>query len=163
MGIAPSGPFVFYGQWPMALFVPLFLFIGRSSVGAEVGWLGLIGLAYGWSMILLLLVPAVLTLFDRVVRRERATRMGYDIATALLWLVLIVAAIAVPDSSDSGHLDSALTVWTGGDVTRTASTVVFAVALAGAVIAYLAALVFAVRGIIASRHAAAGEGRGRRA
>ncbi len=150
MDIAPSGPFVFYGQWPMALFLPLFLFIGRSAVGAEVGRLGFVGIAYGWIVILVLLVPPVLTLVDRAARRERATRTWYDIATALLWLALIVAALAVPDSSDAGALDSALSAWTG-DVDRTASTVVFAVALAGSAIAYVAVLVFAVRGITASR------------
>jgi hypothetical protein len=44
MNIEGTGRFVFYAQWPVAVFLPVFFFVGRGNVGAEVGWLGFFGI-----------------------------------------------------------------------------------------------------------------------
>jgi hypothetical protein len=152
MRFAGSGRFVFIAQWVLAVLLPIFFFIGRDWVGADVGWLGLVGIVYGVFTILLLLVPPLLTLFDPEARRKRATRMGYDIATILLWLAIVVGALTVPDSGDSGHLDSALTTWTGVSY-ETSEAIFYATAIVLG-IAYLAAFVLAVVGIVRGRRVA---------
>lgn len=152
MRFAGSGRFVFIAQWVLAVLLPIFFFIGRDWVGADVGWLGLVGIVYGVFTILLLLVPPLLTLFDPEARRRRATRMGYDIATILLWLTIAVGALTVPDSGDSGHLDSALTTWTGISY-ETSEAIFYATAIVLG-IAYLAAFVLAVMGIVRGRRVA---------
>lgn len=149
MHIEGSGRFVFYAQWPVALFLPVFFFIGRGFVGAGIGWLGFLGIAYGLIVVALLLVPPVLTLFDREVRRARATRVAYDIASAVLWLGFVLGGLTVPDAGDSGQLDTALMTWFG--MTAETSAALFAVSAGLIVLAYLAALTFAIMGITRSR------------
>jgi predicted RND superfamily exporter protein len=147
MRIARSGRFVFIGQWVAAVLLPVFFFLGRGLVGAELGWMAIIGIVYGLLVVAVLLVPPIMTLFDRTVRRRKATRVGYDIATFVLWAAFILAALSVPDSGDSGHLDSALTRWTGGAITYEASSMVFTVAAFVLGLAFLATVVFAIMGI----------------
>ena len=148
MRIAKSGRFVFVAQWVAAVLLPVFFFLGRGLVGAQLGWMAIIGIVYGLVVVAILLLPPVLTLFDRTVRRGKATRLGYDIANFALWGGLVAAALTVPDSGDSGHLDSALTTWTGGAVSYEASSMVFTVAAFVVGLAYLAALVLAILGIL---------------
>jgi predicted RND superfamily exporter protein len=155
MQLARSGRFVFVAQWVAALLLPVFFFIGRGFLGAELGWMAIIGIVYGAVVIALMFVPPILTLFDREGRRRGRTRSAYDIATFVLWAAFVVAAISVPDSSDSGHLDSALTVWTGGAVDYEASTDVFTGAAIVAGLAYLAVLALAIAGIVRGRRAVA--------
>ena len=128
MHIARSGRFVFVAQWVAVVLLPAFFFLGRGLVGAELGWMAIIGIVYGLLAVVVLLLPPVMTLFDRTVRRGKATRFAYDIASFVLWGAFLVAALSVPDSGDSGHLDSALTTWTGGGITYETSEAVFAVA-----------------------------------
>ncbi|GAA3200032.1 hypothetical protein [Microbacterium terregens] len=148
MQIARSGRFVFVAQWVAALLLPLFFFLGRGLVGAEVGWMGFVGMVYGLLVVVVLLLPPVLTLFDPTVRRAKATRLAYDIASVVLWAALIVGALTVPDAGDSGRLDSGLTAWTGGAVTYDASAVIFTAAAFITGIAYLAAVVLGIAGIV---------------
>jgi hypothetical protein len=152
MNIEGTGRFVFYAQWPAAVFLPVFFFIGRGNVGAEVGWLGFFGLVYGVIVIAVLLVPPALTLFDREVRRARATRLRYDIATAVLWLGFLLGGMTVPDAGDSGALDTVFMAWFGISAETSAALFALAAALIG--LAYLAAFVTAVMGIARSRRAA---------
>ena len=152
MRFAGSGRFVFIAQWVLAVLLPVFFFIGRGWVGAEVGWLGLVGIVYGIFTILILLVPPLLTLFDPEARKKRSTRLGYDVATILLWLTILVGALTVPDSGDSGHLDSALTTWTGIPY-ETSEAIFYATAVVLG-IAYLVAFVLAVVGIVRGRRVA---------
>ncbi len=152
MNIEGTGQFVFYAQWPVAVFLPVFFFIGRGNVGAEVGWLGFFGIVYGIFVIAVLLVPPALTLFDREVRRARATRLWYDIATAVLWLGFLLGGMTVPDSGDSGSLDTVFMTWFGISAETSAALFALAAALLG--LAYLAAFVTAVMGIARSRRAA---------
>lgn len=145
MHIEGTGRFVYYAQWPVAVFLPVFFFIGRGNVGAGVGNLGFFGLVYGVVVIALLLVPPVLTLFDRDVRRARATRMAYDVASAVLWIGFLLGGLTVPDAADSGALDSALMAWFG--ITAQTSAALFAISAAMIGLAYVAALAFAIIGI----------------
>ncbi|MET0734119.1 MAG: hypothetical protein ABWY55_00520 [Microbacterium sp.] len=147
MQIARSGRFVFVAQWVAAVVLPFLFFFGRGFVGAGVGWLGFFGFVYGLFVILVLLVPPVMTLFDRTVRREKRTRLAYDIASFVLWGAFIVASLTVPDAGDGPALDSALTAWTGGGISQEASTVIFTVAGILIGLAYLATVVTAVIGI----------------
>jgi len=147
MHIARSGRFVFIAQWVAAVLLPVFFFLGRGLVGAELGWMSLLGVVYGLLVIVVLVLPPVMTLFDRTVRRGKATRFGYDVASFVLWGAFIIASLTVPDSGDSGHLDSALTSWTGGAITYEASATIFNIAAFVIGLAYLATLVLAVIGI----------------
>jgi hypothetical protein len=151
MHIVGTGRFVYYAQWPAAVFLPVFFFIGRGNVGAGVGWLGFFGLVYGVIVIAVLLVPPVLTLFDREVRRARATRLWYDIASAVLWLGLLVAGMTVPDAADSGPLDTVFMNWFG--ISAETSAALFALAAGVTGLAYLASVVTALRGVAAARRA----------
>ena len=153
MHIEGTGRFVYYAQWPVAVFLPVLFFIGRGNLGAGVGWLGFFGLVYGLVVIALLLVPPALTLFDREVRRGRATRLYYDIASAVLWLGFVLGALTVPDAGDSGPLDTVLMAWFG--ITAETSAALFAISAGLIGLAYLAALVVAVMGIARGRAVAA--------
>ena len=155
MQLARSGRFVFVAQWVAALLLPVFFFIGRGFLGAELGWMAIIGIVYGAAVIALMLVPPILTLFDREGRRLRRTRRAYDIATFVLWAAFVVAGLSVPDSNDSGHLDSAVTTWTGGGIDYEASTSIFTAAAVVAGLAYLAILGLAIAGIVRGRRAVA--------
>lgn len=149
MHIEGTGRFVFYAQWPAAVFLPVFFFIGRGNVGAGVGWLGFFGLAYGLIVIAVLLVPPTLTLFDREVRRARSTRLWYDIASAVMWLALLVAGMTVPDAADSGALPTVFMNWFG--ITAETSAAVFALSAGLTGLSYLAAVVTATMGIAHAR------------
>ena len=153
MQITGFGRFVFIAQWILAVLLPVFFFLGRGFIGAEVGWVGILGLVYGIFVILLLLVPPLLTLFDGEVRKARATRMSYDVASVALWLALLFGALTVPDSGDSGHLDSALTTWSGGAISYETSAAIFYGAAVVMGLAYLAAFVTATMGIVRARRA----------
>ena len=145
MHIARSGRFVFVAQWVAAVLLPVFFFLGRGLVGADLGWMAVLGVVYGILAVVVMLLPPVMTLFDRTVRRGKATRFGYDIASFVLWAAFIVAALTVPDSGDSGHLDSALTAWTG--MSYETSQAIFTVAAAVIGLAYLATVVLGIIGI----------------
>ena len=144
-----TGRFVYYAQWPVAVFLPVLFFVGRGNLGAEVGWLGFFGLAYGVVVIALLLVAPALTLFDREARRARSTRLFYDIASAVLWLGFVLGALTVPDAGDSGALDTVLMSWFG--ITAQTSAALFAISAGLMGLAYVTQLVLAVRGIARGR------------
>ena len=148
-----SGRFVFIAQWVLAVLLPLFFFLGRGLVGAQLGWMSVIGVVYGLVVIVILLGPPILTLFDAPVRTQRRTRVAYDVASVILWVVFLLAALTVPDSGDGGHLDTALTTWTGGAVGDAASTAIFSVAAILIGLAYLATFVIGVAGIVRGRSA----------
>jgi predicted RND superfamily exporter protein len=147
MHIASSGRFVFIAQWVAVVLLPVIFFLGRGLLGAELGWMAIIGIVYGLLVVAILLVPPIMTLFDRTVRRGKATRFAYDISSFVLWGAFLVAAVTVPDSGDSGHLDSALTTWTGGGVSYETSEAIFTVAGVLIGLAYLATVVFGIIGI----------------
>jgi hypothetical protein len=152
MRISSAGRFVFIAQWVLAVVLPVWLFLGRGLVGAELGWLVVLGFLYGIVVIAVLLIPPVLTLFDRTVRTGTAVRTGYAVSSFVLWGALLLASLAVPDASDApGGLRPALTVWTGGAISIDAATAVFGVASVVIGLAYAATLVLAVAGIFRAR------------
>lgn len=155
MQITATGRFVFITQWVAAVVLPAFFFVGRAFVGADAGWLAVIGIVYGFFVILLLLLPPLLTVFDREVRRAKATRRLYTIASFVLWGAFVVASLTVPDAGDSGPVDTALTNWTGGAVSNDAAAAICAVAGIVIGVAYVAALAFAVAGIVRAQRALA--------
>ena len=150
MQIVGTGRFVFVGQWIAAVVLPAFFFVGRAFVGAEAGWLAVLGIVYGFFAILLLLVAPIITLFDREVRTAKRTRRWYDIATFVLWGAILLASLTVPDAGDGPPLDAALTVWTGGAVGQEASTVICSVAGTIAGLAYVATVALAIAGVVRS-------------
>ena len=152
MRFAGTGRFVFVAQWVFAVLLPVFFFLGRGLLGAEIGWVGILGIVYGIFVILVLLVPPLLTLFDTQGRRARSTRLGYDVASIVLWLALLVGALTVPDSGDSGHLDSALSTWTG--MSYETSEAIFYGTAAAIGLAYLAQVVLAVMAVVRGRRPA---------
>ncbi|MFE1646547.1 hypothetical protein ACFM35_13290 [Microbacterium sp. P01] len=145
---ARSGRFVFVAQWILAVLLPVFFFLGRGFVGAELGWLTVFGIVYGFFVVVVLLAPPVMTLFDRTVRQQKRTRWGYGFSTIVLWVALALAALVVPDAGDGPPLDSALTVWTGGAVSQESAGTIFAVLSVAIGLAYLVAFGFAVAGIV---------------
>jgi len=150
MELATRGRLVFIAQWVLAVLLPAFVFVGRALVGAELGWMAVIGIAvYGLPTILILLVPPLITLFDTEARTARSVRRAYAWASAVLWGALLVAGLTIPDSGDSGHLASALSRWTG--LSYETSEVVFYAALSFSVIAWAVAVGAAVRGVMTSR------------
>ena len=151
MRVSGAGRFVFVAQWILAVLLPAFFFVGRALVGAELGWLSVVGLIFGVLMIVALLVPPAITLADRDVRAARATRQGYSIASFVLWGALLLGALSVPDEADGGSLDTALTTWTGGVIDEAASRAIFGVAAGVMACAYLAQLVLAIAGALRSR------------
>lgn len=149
-----SGRFTFVAQWILAVLLPAFVYLGRGLVGAELGWMAVIGLAvYGLPTILLLLAPPLVTLGDRHHRPARTVGRRYLVATWVLWGAFLVAGLTIPDSGSSGHLPSALSRWTG--LSYEASEGIFYLAFAIAVLAWLAALVTAILDMARSRRTSA--------
>jgi predicted RND superfamily exporter protein len=146
MQMTRLGRFVFVAQWFAAVLLPLFVVLGRGLVGADLGWMAVIGIIYGAFVILLLLVPPLVTLFDREVRAARAERSAFAITSIVLWAAIVVTGLSIPDSGDSGHLDSALMTWTG--MSYEVSTSIFAIASAVVGVAYLIAFILAIVGIV---------------
>ncbi len=148
MQIAGTGRFVFVAQWIAAVILPAFFFVGRAFVGADAGWLAVLGIVYGFFVILLLFVAPIITLFDREVRKAKRTRRAYDIATFILWGAIVLASLTVPDAGDGPPLDSALTVWTSGAIGPEASSVICSIAGTIVGLAYLATLALAIAGAV---------------
>lgn len=151
MRITGAGRFVYVAQWVLAVLLPAFFFVGRGLVGAELGWLSVVGLIFGVLMILALLIPPIITRLDRDVRQQRATRSGYVVASWVLWAALIIGGLSVPDEADGGALDTALTSWTAGAIDDAASRAIFAVSGIVMLVAYLAQLGLAIAGAARSR------------
>lgn len=149
MQFAASGRVVVIAQWVLAVFLPVFVFLGRGFVGAELGWMAVIGVVYGWIFIVLLLIPPIITLFDTEARRSGTVRELYAVFLALLWFGLLLAGLTIPDSGDSGHLRSALSAWTGASYEL--SSAVFNAGAGVAALAWIASVVVAVMGAIRGR------------
>lgn len=143
-----SGRFVFVVQWILAVLLPVWIFLGRELVGAQVGWMAVIGIVYGGFGILFLLVPPLVSLFDREVRRRKSERAAYSVAMTVAWVALFLSALVIPDSGDSGHLDAALTVWTGGAIGYDVTEPTFAALLVLTLFALVAAIALAITGAV---------------
>lgn len=153
MDFPRSGRLFFILQWILAVLVPAWLFLGRGLVGAELGWLSVIGIVYGAFVTLFLLTPPLVTLLDREVRRRKSERTAYSVAMWVAWGALVIGGLVVPDAGDSGHLDAALTVWTGGAIGYNVTEPTFAALMVLTVFALVAALAFAITGAVRSARA----------
>lgn len=151
MRIARSGRFVFLAQWVLPFLLLLFLVVGRGLVGSPLGWMAVIGIWVGLPVLIALYLPPLLTVFDRDVRATKATRTAYSIATGVLWIALVVTALAVVDGGDDGTSGSALTVWTGGGLSAGASYALMTVAGLVATAALVISFVLAIVGIVWAR------------
>lgn len=153
MQIAVRHRWVNVWQWILAVVLPAFVIVGRALLGAELGWMAVVGIVvYAAPTVLALLLPPVLTHFDRQAREARGVRRTYAISCFVLWGGLFLAGLSIPDSGDNGHLRSAVSRWFG--VSYEVSEVVFYVALMAAVIAWAVSLAVAASGIAVSRRPA---------
>ena len=88
--------------------------VAGSSAQSSGGWRSS-GSSTDLVVVAILLLPPIMTLFDRTVRRRQgdAVRLRHRQRSCCGAAFLARRAARVPDSGDSGHLDSALTTWTG--------------------------------------------------
>jgi hypothetical protein len=146
MQMSGSGRFVFYAQWFLAVLLPVFIVIGRLLVGSYAGWLTVIGWIYAVPLIIVLLIPPIITRFDREARAVKSVRSAYAASSWMLWAALLVVGLAIPDQADSSESGSALTAWTGGALSVEASTVIAGGAFVLAALAWLVQLITAITG-----------------
>lgn len=150
MQIAAGHRWVNVWQWVLAVALPVFVILGRFLLGAELGWMAIIGIVvYAAPTILALLLPPLLTRFDRQAREVKGVRKTYAIACFVLWGGLVLAGLSIPDAGDSGHLLSVVSRWFG--LSYETSEVIFYIALMAAVIAWAISLAVAVAGVAVSR------------
>lgn len=153
MQIAERHRWVVVWQWVLAIVMPAFVILGRALLGAELGWMAVVGIVvYATPTIIALLIPPLLTRFDGGARDARTVRRGYALACYVMWGGLFVAGLTIPDSGDNGHLPSVVSRWFG--VSYDASEIMFYIAFMVAVIAWALSLAVAVSGIVVSRRTA---------
>ena len=138
MGFARSGRVVAVLQWFLAVVMPFFAVFGRVLFTGELGWLGLFGIVFSPIAAVLLLVPPILTRFDREATRRRSVRSAYVWGTAASWVALFAIALT----------------GIGPDATTVVTIGLGAVAAAG----WLLAVGVAIAGIVRSRRVDALEG-----
>ncbi|WP_197281035.1 hypothetical protein [Microbacterium sp. No. 7] len=144
MPLVSSGRVVVVLQWVLAVVLPFFVFFGRGLLGAELGRIAFLGILAGWALVVLMLVPPLVTLFDREARAARTVRRAYAVSSIVLWAALVVCAIALPDAGDSGAERSALMAWT--NLPASASHLIFTLVALVAAVAWVATLTTAIRG-----------------
>lgn len=152
MQIARRHRWVNVWQWILAVALPAFVIVGRGLLGVEVGWMAIIGIVvYAAPTLIALLLPPLLTRFDRQARYAKGVRQTYAVACFVMWGGLFLCGLTIPDASDNGHLLSAVSLWFG--LSYETSEVLFYIALTVAVIAWAISLAVAVSGIAVShRH-----------
>lgn len=149
MGFARSGRVVAVLQWFLALVMPFFSVFGRMLFTGELGWLGLFGIVFSPIAAILLLVPPILTRFDREATRRRSVRTAYVWGSIAIWVALFAIALTAPDSGGTRPMLSPLQMLTdlGPDVAMASTIGLGALAAAG----WLLAIVIAIAGIAQSR------------
>lgn len=149
MGATRLGAIVWTLQWPLAVLLPVFVFFGRGLLGAEIGWMGAVGLLIGPILLILLLIPPILSVFDLEARRAAAAPRNYAVASVVLWMAMIVAGLALSDGGDVRPFPSSLERWTGMGPDAAAAIVGAAVVIGTA--AWIGMLITAIRGIVRAR------------
>lgn len=124
-------------------------------VGSYGGWLTVIGWIYAIPLMLVLLVPPIITRFDREARAAKSVRAAYATFSWLLWAALFVVGLAIPDQADSSESGSALTAWTGGSLTVEASAAIAVWVFLLAALAWLLQLITSITGARRGRAATA--------
>lgn len=134
-------------QWWAPVVLPLWMLVGRVFVGAGLGWVGIVGIvAIGLPVMIALYIPASITLADNDVRLARTTRSAYSVAACLLWGILLVTGLFVPDAGDAGPLPSAVMTWTGGLLSIDLSVTIMTVGLWAAATALVVVFGLAIAG-----------------
>ena len=142
-----SGRFTYRMQWWAPLILAFWIAIGRVFVGSVFGWVALLGsVTMGPMLAVLLYVPAWITLADRDVRHVKTARFGYDIASYVLWGVLVLWGLFLPDGADGPPFGSAVTMWTGGAFTYEESAVYYRALLIVGAAVYVVAVGLAIAG-----------------
>lgn len=141
------GRFVWMMQWWAPVILPFWVLLGRGFVGAGLGFVGIFGfVAIGVPSLIVLYIPALITLGDNDVRIARKTRFAYSIGACLLWGILLVTGLFVPDSSDGGPMPSAVMTWTSGGIAIDQSLIIMTVGIGVAAAADVAVIGLAVAG-----------------
>ncbi|WP_144793467.1 hypothetical protein [Microbacterium paludicola] len=142
--------FVRVFQWIAPVLLTGFVVFGRGLLGAPLGWMAAIGLFLGPVVALLMYIPPVVFVFDRVAAAARKSRLAYDITSYVLWASLIVMGLTLQDGGDDGVYGSVLSEW--GVLGDDATVLAFAVAMMIASVAWLATLAAAITSVTLSRH-----------
>jgi hypothetical protein len=147
-----AGRIVFIGQWFAAVLIPLAITLGRLLIGADAGLFAVAGTAfYGIPAVILLLIPAFITLADSEVRARRSTRRGYSVVALISWGLAVIATITVPDSGATELRPSALVNWTAGGVSIATSATIAGFAILGLFLFWLTQVVLAIAGALGAR------------
>lgn len=144
-----SGRFVRVFHWIAPVALPLLLVFGRGLFGAPMGWMTLIGIFVGPVVLIAMYVAPIIVLFDRDAKAGRSTRLFYNIASWVTWGALLVMTFTLVDGGDAPPFGSALSAW--GVLSSSASSDVFAVALAIALLGWVGTITTAIIGVVVSR------------
>lgn len=144
-----SGRFVRVFQWIAPVLLPLLVLFGRGVLGAPMGWMTLIGMFAAPVVIIAMYIPPIIVAFDRDAKAGRSTRRGYNIASWVVWGALLMMMLTLTDGGDSPPFGSALSSW--GLANNAVIGALFAAALLAVFIGWIAALVYAIAGVVASR------------
>ncbi|MEU1971371.1 hypothetical protein ABZ477_06935 [Microbacterium sp. NPDC019599] len=150
MRIARSGSFVFFAQWVAAALLPAVFFFAAPWLEAKSE--PFVRTPFAFLTIPILIIPPLLTLLDAEGRRERATRVAYDVASFVLWFAILFGGLTLPNPDPNQARDSALMNSWGIAYGRIPPIFVFAVCVIAA--AYLAQVVTAIMSIMAGRRRA---------
>ena len=149
MQLAPGGRGVAVAQWFLAVLLPVWMVIGRAILGAQLGWMVVLGILWGPVLVVLLLVPPIVTLFDAAARRAGGVRQAYAVSMYVVWGALFLSGFAIVDADDAALGSSLVTQWTA--LSEDVSDVLFLVLLGVALLGWVAAIVAAALGIAAAR------------
>lgn len=143
-----SGRFVRVFQWFAPVVMPFLVIFVRGALGAPMGWMAALALFVSPIAVLLLLVLPIVVAFDRDAKAARSTRLGYTVASAVLWVGCVLLMLSLEDGGDSPPFGSVLTIWGAADAV---AATVFALSLLLIVLGWLTALIYAIMGVVVSR------------
>ncbi|MGM7670500.1 hypothetical protein [Microbacterium sp. A93] len=143
-----SGRFVRVFQWIAPVLLPLMVLFGRGVLGAPMGWMTLIGIFAAPFVIIAMYIPPIIVAFDRDAKAGRSTRRGYNIASWVVWGGLLGIMFTLADGGDSPPFGSVLSTW---GLNTAVTGALFGAAMFAVVIGWIAALVYAIAGVVVSR------------
>ncbi|WP_424466785.1 hypothetical protein [Pseudoclavibacter helvolus] len=149
MGFGRSGRVIAVLQWFLAVVMPFFAVFGRLLFTGDLGWLGLFGVVFSPIAAIFLIVPPILTRFDREATRRRGVRTAYVWGTVTTWVALFAIALTAPDSGGTRPMLAPLQLLTGMSPDATTIVTLGLGAVAGA--GWLLAVGVAIAGIARSR------------
>lgn len=151
-----SGRFVRVFHWIAPVLLPFLVIFGRGILGAPMGWMALIALLSSPLVIIAMYALPIVVVFDRDARAARSTRRGYNVASWVLWGGMLGMMLTLEDGGDAPPFGSVLSTW--GLDRDLVNNVLLPVAMLVAMIGWIAALIYAIAGVVASRTAPGGAG-----